>query len=192
MKKKIAIFASGGGSNAESIIKHFKSNEKISIDLVLSNKSLARVLSIAHANGIPSFVFSKKDFYESNIIIAELKSRNIDFVILAGFLLKVPSELISAYSSKILNIHPSLLPKYGGEGMYGHYVHEAVKTSDDQFSGMTIHLVNEEYDKGKVLFQASTRLEKQDNSLDIAQKVLLLEHYHYPKVIEKFILSGAH
>jgi len=189
MEIKIAIFASGGGSNTESIIQYFKSSSKISVNLILSNRATAGVLSIAHKNNIQTLVFNKQDFYESELVIENLKNLNIDFVILAGFLWKIPLNLVLAFPSKILNIHPALLPKYGGEGMYGHFVHEAVKKAGDHYSGMTIHLVNEDYDEGKILFQASTQLDQQDGPKDIAQKVLELEHFHYPRFIEKFVLS---
>lgn len=189
MKNRIAIFASGGGSNAESIIKYFQYHDDISVDIIISNKISAGVLEIAKSNNIRSRVLSKKDFYESDAVINELKSLNIDFVILAGFLWKIPSNLIASFPSKILNIHPSLLPKYGGEGMYGHFVHEAVQAAGDKFSGMTIHVVNEEYDKGKIIFQASTQIDQYDSPKDISLKVLALEHSHYPRIIEKYINS---
>lgn len=186
-KQHIAIFASGGGSNARKIIEHFRNSETIAVRLVVSNKKDAGVLDIAHASGIETFVVNRADFAREDQLLPELRARNIDYIVLAGFLLLVPAYLVSAFPQRIFNIHPALLPKYGGKGMYGHFVHEAVKAAGETESGMTIHLVNEQYDKGDILFQARCTLLPEDTPEEIARKVLVLEHRYYAEVIEKTI-----
>ncbi len=186
-KQHIAIFASGGGSNARKIIEHFKNSETIAVRLVVSNKKDAGVLDIAHASGIETFVVNRADFAREDQLLPELRARNIDYIVLAGFLLLVPAYLVSAFPQRIFNIHPALLPKYGGKGMYGHFVHEAVQAAGDTESGMTIHWVDEQYDEGTILFQARCTLTSEDTPEEIARKVLVLEHRYYAEVIEKTI-----
>lgn len=184
---KIAIFASGTGSNAQAIIDYFVGIEQISVDLIVSNRKAAGVFEKADQAGIRKAYFRKSDFEEDQGVSSLLKGREIDLIILAGFLLKIPKYLIDLYPDRIINIHPALLPKYGGKGMYGIHVHEAVFNNKESESGITIHLVNEQYDEGKILFQASVELEKKDSPTAIGKKVLELEHYYYPRVIEAFI-----
>jgi len=184
---RIAIFASGGGSNAEQIIRYFADHEQIAVNLIVSNKQKAGVLNRAKNYGIPALVIRKSQLKSGEELLGALERYGITHVVLAGFLLLIPAYLIAAYKDKILNIHPSLLPKYGGKGMYGEHVHKAVKANQEPFSGMTIHLVNQEYDKGEILFQKTVDLNKNDTSEAIARKVLSLEHSYYSKVIEGFI-----
>ncbi|HEX8545918.1 MAG TPA: phosphoribosylglycinamide formyltransferase [Cytophagaceae bacterium] len=183
----IALFCSGSGSNAAKIIEHFKGREEIKVKLILANNPNAYALTRAKDAEIPSRVFSKDEFYNSSAIIDLLKSEGIDWVILAGFLWLVPKNLIAAYPNNIINIHPALLPKYGGKGMYGHYVHEAVVKAKERESGMTIHLVDENYDEGKILFQARCPVEESDTPEIVAKKVLELEHLYFPQIIENTI-----
>ncbi|NNF35274.1 MAG: phosphoribosylglycinamide formyltransferase [Saprospiraceae bacterium] len=188
--KNIAIFASGGGSNAESIIHYMKGIDDINISLIISNKSKAGVLKRAYNHGIDAHLISRSSFYESKEILETLKEYNIDWIILAGFLWLVPAYLIDAYPERILNIHPALLPKYGGKGMYGMNVHKAVKENNEIVSGMTIHFVNQKYDEGKHVFQATTEINPEDSPEDIAAKVLKLEHKYYPQVIHHLVQSS--
>lgn len=186
-KQHIAIFASGGGSNARKIIEYFKNSETIAVRLVVSNKKDAGVLDIAHAFDIETLVVNRADFAREDQLLPELRARNIDYIVLAGFLLLVPAYLVSAFPQRIFNIHPALLPKHGGKGMYGHFVHEAVKAAGDTESGMTIHWVDEHYDEGTIFFQARCPLAPEDTPEEIARKVLELEHRYYAEVIEKTI-----
>jgi phosphoribosylglycinamide formyltransferase-1 len=181
----IAILASGAGSNAANIIQHFK-NTTVTISLIACNNAQAGVFQIAKDNGIDSFLLTKENFKTSDAFIHELKNRNIDLVILAGFLWLVPKNLVSAFEDRIINIHPALLPKFGGKGMYGHFVHEAVCAANENESGITIHLVNEEFDKGEILFQAKCDVSN-CSAEEIEAKVRMLEIAHFPKVIENFI-----
>jgi phosphoribosylglycinamide formyltransferase 1 len=183
--KNIAIFASGGGSNALKIIEHFHESEDIKVALVISNRSDAGVLSIAAAYGIPFLVIEKKYFHNSQTFLEDLKSVDIQYIVLAGFLLLVPDYLVKAFP--IVNIHPALLPKYGGKGMHGQHVHEAVKAANETESGITIHVVNERYDEGEILFQATCQLLPEDTATDIGRKVLALEHAHFPRIIEQWV-----
>jgi len=187
--KKIAIFASGSGTNAENIIKYFNDNNNIEISLVLSNKKDAYVLQRAKNNNIQSFIFSSKDLQNTSIVLDKLKEEEIDFIVLAGFLLKIPQQIIEAYPNKILNIHPALLPKYGGKGMYGDFVHKAVIANKEKESGITIHFVNDKYDEGAIVFQAKCCIEESDTPESLAQKIHHLEYEHFPKIIEKVILT---
>jgi phosphoribosylglycinamide formyltransferase-1 len=180
---RLAILASGSGSNAEKIMEHFAHSSKGEIALVASNKADAGVLARAEKFGVPTFTFSRKEM-EAGVLLAKLQQEQIDWVILAGFLMKVPDELIRAFPERMVNIHPALLPNYGGKGMYGHHVHEAVKAAGDPVSGITIHLVNEHYDEGKIIFQAATAIAPEDSAESIAQKVLALEHQYFAEVIE--------
>lgn len=184
--KRIAILASGSGSNAEKIMEYFKNSEKAKIALVASNKADAFVLERAKKFEVPTVTFSKKEL-EEGFLLKKLQVEKIDWVILAGFLLKIPAELIRAFPDRMVNIHPALLPKYGGKGMYGAHVHEAVKAAGDAETGITIHLVNENYDEGKIIFQAATSVEESDSPDDIASKVHALEHRYFPEVIESLL-----
>ncbi len=184
---KIAIFASGSGSNAENIINFFKENKKIEISLIFSNNKNAGIIQRAVNLSIKYHIFSRTDFYESEKVLQKLKSNNIGFIVLAGFLWLIPEYLIDAYQNKIINIHPALLPKYGGKGMYGMNVHKAVVENRDTESGITIHYVNKEYDEGNIIFQAKCEVKATDSPEDIAKKVHELEYEHFPKVINKII-----
>ena len=181
--KRLAILASGSGSNAEKIMAHFQNSEIAEITLVASNKSDAFVLDRAKKFDVPTFTFSRKEM-DAGILLEKLQQENIDWVILAGFLLKIPVELTRAFPDRMVNIHPALLPKYGGKGMYGSFVHEAVKAAGDTETGITIHLVNENYDEGRIVFQASTPLNDSDTPESIAEKIHALEHKYFPEVIE--------
>jgi phosphoribosylglycinamide formyltransferase 1 len=191
VKSNLAIFASGSGTNAEAIFKHFQNHKSIQVKQLLSNNPAAAVLDRAKKFGVPCSVFTKSQFSESDQVIGFLKSQQITHLILAGFLLLIPKKLVAAYPNRILNIHPALLPKFGGRGMYGLKVHEAVKAANETKTGITIHEVNEEYDKGKIVFQASCPIASTDSPEQIAQKVHLLEHENYPMVIEKWIDESA-
>ncbi len=185
---KLCLFASGRGSNAEKIIEYFDASDQVSIDLIVSNKSKAKVLDLAKRHGIAEYLIANKaTFSKSNSLIDTLKEKGITHVILAGFLWLIPSNLIAAYPDKIINIHPALLPKYGGKGMYGMNVHKAVKANNEPQSGITIHLVNENYDEGKHLSQVRCEIDDNDSAEDIAKKILALEHFHYPRVIEGYL-----
>jgi formyltetrahydrofolate-dependent phosphoribosylglycinamide formyltransferase len=185
----IAIFASGAGSNAQKIIDHFRHSGHIKISLIVCNKPGAGVLTIATKENIPALIIDKEKFFRDNAYTDELKENKIDFIILAGFLWKIPAALIKAFPGKIVNIHPALLPKYGGKGMYGHHVHEAVINAKEKESGITIHYVDEHYDHGDPIFQAKCAVFENDTAESLAQRIHFLEHEHYPKVIEA-ILSG--
>jgi phosphoribosylglycinamide formyltransferase-1 len=191
-KQQIAIFASGSGSNARKIIEYFNNSETIAVRLVVSNKKDAGVLDIAQSQGIETLVVNRADFAREDQFLLELRARNIDYIVLAGFLLLVPAYLVAAFPQRIFNIHPALLPKYGGKGMYGHIVHEAVKAAGDTESGMTIHWVDEHYDEGTILFQARCTLTPDDTPEDIARKVLELEHRYYATVVEQAITDATH
>ena len=182
----IAIFASGGGSNAKKIIDHF-AGTRVQIALIVCNKPGAGVIEIATRYGIPFQIIERERFFRGDAYISELKAKHIDLIVLAGFLWKVPAVLVKAFRGKIVNIHPALLPKYGGKGMYGQFVHEAVIASGDTESGISIHYVDDIYDHGDVIFQASCPVVPADNAYSLAQKIHVLEHRHYPKVIENLI-----
>ncbi len=186
-KRNIAIFASGSGTNAQRIIEYFSGNPKISVALILSNKPDAYVLVRAKNLNAPSVVFDRHSFDETDDIIKLLKKEKIDFIVLAGFLWMVPVNLILAYPGRIINIHPALLPKYGGKGMYGARVHEAVIQSGDKESGISIHYVNEKYDEGSIIFQAKCEVLQDDTPDSLAHRVHQLEYKHYPEVIEKVV-----
>lgn len=187
MKKNIAIFASGSGTNAENIIRYFQENDLIRVALVLSNRSDAYVLERAHRLQVPSEVFLKEDWVSGEQILALLHEYHIDFIVLAGFLVRVPERLLHAYPDKIINIHPALLPKFGGKGMYGDRVHEAVVAAGEKESGITIHYINEHYDEGNAIFQATCPVLPTDSPDDVAKKVHALEYEHFPQVIEQVL-----
>lgn len=181
---KIAIFASGAGSNAQKIIEYFKNNSSVKISLVVCNKKVAGVLDIAAKEKIPSLVIERNKFFEEDNYLPFLKELGIDFIVLAGFLWKMPAAIINRYPNRIVNIHPALLPKYGGKGMYGQQVHETVIQAKDAVSGISIHYVDELYDHGNIIFQATCPIEETDTAESLAQKIHQLEHLHYPVVIE--------
>lgn len=185
--KKIAIFASGSGSNAENIYHHFAGNAAVSVELFLCNNPTAGVIERARRLGIPIVLFDKKTFSKTDKIVKLLENQQIDLVVLAGFLLLLPKELIAAFPDKIINIHPALLPKHGGKGMWGHYVHEAVVEQKDTESGITIHYVNEHYDEGKIIFQAKCEVVPSDTPDDVAHKVQALEYQYFPSIIEDIL-----
>lgn len=185
---KVAIFASGSGSNALKIINFFKKSDLAQVVLVLSNNENAGVKQHANAHNI-DFKYVKNDIWRNNPeqIVSLLEDAKVDLIILAGFLLLIPDLLIKSFSNRILNIHPALLPEFGGKGMYGMNVHKAVKAEAKKETGMTIHLVNEKYDDGEILFQAKVLIDEEDDAESIQKKVLNLEHEWYPKIIERFI-----
>lgn len=187
MKKNIAIFASGSGTNAENIIRYLQENDFIRVALVLSNRSDAYVLERANRLKVPSKVFLKDDWISGEQILALLREYNIDFIVLAGFLVRVPEVLLHAYPDKIINIHPALLPKFGGKGMYGDRVHEAVVASGEKESGITIHYINEHYDEGNTVFQVKCPVLPEDSPADVAKKVHSLEYEYYPQIIEALL-----
>lgn len=184
---KLAIFASGSGSNAQRIAEYFKNHASINIDVIFTNNKDAYVIERAKNLDIPYIIFNRKDFYESDAVYSELQNRKIDFIILAGFLWLVPAKIIQAYNGRILNIHPALLPAYGGKGMYGEFVHKAVVTNKEKCSGITIHYVNEHYDKGDIVFQAKCDVSPDDTGESLAAKIHLLEYEHFPRVIEEVV-----
>ena len=186
LKTPIAIFASGRGSNAEAIIDYSK-NSNFEVTLIVSNKPDALVLELAKKHHIPSLIVEKNTFYNTSAILEALQSFDIKWIVLAGFLWLIPEYLVEKFPNKIINIHPSLLPKFGGKGMYGKRVHQAVFEAKAKESGITIHFVNNEYDKGDIVFQKATPIAPTDNPEAIAQKVLHLEHEYLPKVIETLV-----
>lgn len=187
--KKLAIFASGTGSNAKKLIDYFSGNKEISVALLVSNRKEAGALEVAQNAGISTLVFTKDEFYNSSKILDKFVSEKIDFIVLAGFLLKIPDNILKAYENKIINIHPALLPDFGGKGMYGLNVHKAVIESGKRESGITIHLVNEHYDEGTILFQAKCSLLENDTPELLAARVQELEHKYFPEVVEQSVLG---
>jgi len=184
---KIAILASGSGTNAENIVKYFQLSPGISVDMIVSNKSDAYVHQRAKSLGIESFTFGKQEFEDSTPVLTLFKKREIDFIVLAGFLLKIPKKITDAYHNRIVNIHPALLPKYGGKGMYGDNVHKAVIDAQERESGITIHYVNENYDEGNIIFQAKCEILPDDSADDVANKIHWLEYEYFPVTIESVI-----
>ena len=194
--KRIALFASGSGSNAEKIAAHFAGNADVDVFLLLTNNPKAGVIDrVRPARGsgrslhIPVLLFDRPTFYDTDRITQILHQQRIDFIVLAGFMWLMPAGLVRAFSGRIVNIHPALLPKFGGKGMYGHFVHEAVVAAGETESGITIHYVNEQYDEGQIIFQASCPVLPTDTPDDVARKVQALEHTHYPRVVAD-ILAG--
>lgn len=187
MKKRIAIFASGSGSNAQKIMEHFKKHPDAEVVLILTNNPQAYVLQRADNFEIPSHVFSRQEFYETDEVIRLLKNLQVDLIVLAGFLWLVPASLLKAFPNKIINIHPSLLPKFGGKGMYGDKVHQAVLDEQEEESGITIHFVNEHFDEGEVIHQSKFKIEPGDDIKMIKFKGQQLEHHHFPRVIENLL-----
>ena len=182
--KNIAIFASGTGTNAENLIRFFRTKLSGQVTLVLTNNREAFVINRAQSLDIETVIFNREQLYQNGEVLAKLKEKEIDFIILAGFLWLVPDPLLSAFEGKIINIHPALLHKYGGKGMFGRHVHEAVIASGDTKSGITIHHVNQKYDDGNIIFQAICEVEHDDTPESLAKKIHILEHEHFPKVVE--------
>ena len=184
---RIGVFASGTGSNAEKLIQYFKNSTAAHVELVLCNKEGAGVIAIAEKEGVSVLLVEKERFFRGDAYLPALKERSIGFIVLAGFLWKIPQALVDAYPRRIVNIHPALLPKFGGKGMYGQYVHEAVLNAGEVESGITIHYVDEHYDNGDIIFQTACPILPGDKPGDIAQRIHALEHLHYPRVIEEVI-----
>ena len=184
---KIAIFASGSGTNAENIVNYFKMDTRIKVSIILSNKNSAYVLERARKLGIKNISFTPDELYNGTYVDSILSNEGVDAIILSGFLLKVPDRLIARFSGKIINIHPALLPKFGGKGMYGMNVHKAVIDSGESESGITIHLVDEHYDNGTILFQSSCNVEPKDTPESLAEKIHKLEYRHFPEVIGRYL-----
>ena len=190
--KHIAIFASGKGSNAKKLIQHFRKNSVAKISLLVCNNPNAEVIEVATEEKIPAILITKKDQQNPSWLIATLQNHKIDFIVLAGYLWLIPAEVIKEFPNRIINIHPSLLPKYGGKGMYGMKVHEAVKAAREKQSGITIHLIDKEFDKGEIVFQATVTLDENDSAQTIVQKIQQLEHEHFANEVEKIILNRAY
>jgi phosphoribosylglycinamide formyltransferase-1 len=190
MPFNIAFFASGSGSNVENIVRYFSDKPDFHFPVIISNKSDAFVHQRAKTLHIPSFTFTKDDFFDGHKILTLLKEYQVDFIVLAGFLLKIPPTIISAFPDKIINIHPALLPKFGGKGMFGHHVHRAVIEAGETQSGITIHYVNEHYDEGNVIFQAVCEVLPEDTPDTLAEKVHALEYEHFPLIIEKIATTS--
>lgn len=187
--KRIAIFASGAGTNAEKIIRHFSSkiSDRIKVELIVCNKPLAGVLQVAERERVPTLLIERQKFFEDGYV-NDLRERNIDFIVLAGFLWKLPSILIQSYPKKIINIHPALLPKFGGTGMFGSKVHETAIHSKEKQSGITIHYVDELYDHGEIIFQAACDIDVNETPESLSKKIHQLEHEHYPIILESLLL----
>ncbi|PKA83009.1 formyltetrahydrofolate-dependent phosphoribosylglycinamide formyltransferase [Ulvibacter sp. MAR_2010_11] len=191
MKKRIVIFASGSGTNTQNLIQYFQQGEIAEVVLVLSNKKDAKVLSKAKNLNVKSLHFEKAELNSETGVLQLLKNTQPDLIVLAGFLLKFPDCILKAFPNKVINIHPALLPKYGGKGMYGSYVHEAVVANKDNETGITIHYVNENYDEGAIIFQKSVKLSEKDTAIDVAKKVHELEYNFFPKVIEGILNKNS-
>jgi phosphoribosylglycinamide formyltransferase-1 len=192
MKHRIALFASGSGSNAENIVNYFSGKSDYEFPVILSNKADAFVHERAKKLNIPSFTFSREDFADGNVIVSFLKTYDISHIVLAGFLLKVSVPVLQAFPDRIINIHPALLPKFGGKGMYGSRVHEAVVAAGETKSGITIHYVNENYDEGNIIFQATCDVLPTDTPDIVADKVHALEYEHFPAIIETVVSILPH
>ena len=185
--KQIAIFSSGAGSNAERIIDHLKGNSTAAVSSIVCNKPDAGVLKIAMENNISVLMIEKEKFFRGNTYVDELKAAGIDFIVLAGFLWKIPVALIKEFHGRMINIHPALLPKYGGKGMYGNFVHEAVIANNEKESGITIHYVDEVYDHGQIIMQATCLIEENETPESLAKKVQVLEHRHFPSAVSLLV-----
>ena len=188
-KIQIAILASGNGTNAQQISEYLAGNDSIAVNCIIYNRRESYVAERARKLGIEAKYFNRRDFMESDSVLEYLRARGVDYVILAGFLLLVPENLLKAFPNKIVNIHPALLPKYGGKGMYGHNVHEAVIANHERESGITIHVVDQNYDRGITLFQAKCRLTDTDTPDTLAEKIHILEKTYFPPVVEAFVLN---
>ena len=188
--KKIIVFASGSGSNFEEICKYFKDKKEISINLLICNNSKAKALNKAVKHGVKTLLISRKSFYETDSALNVILKISPDLIVLAGFLWKMPTKIIDHFPNKILNIHPALLPDYGGKGMYGMNIHNAVIENNEKESGITVHYVNKNYDEGKILFQKTIALEEKESSESLSKKVLKLEHSYFSKIIENTLING--
>jgi phosphoribosylglycinamide formyltransferase 1 len=186
--RNIAIFASGSGTNAENIIKYFSNRKSAKVTLVLTNKREATVIKRAEALGVRTVFFDRDQFYNTGEVTDMLREANIDFIVLAGFLWLVPKQITEIFEKRIVNIHPALLPSYGGKGMYGHVVHKAVIDNNEKKSGITIHYVNDHYDEGDIIFQASCELNADDTPETLASRIHELEYRYFPEVIEDLII----
>ncbi|MCF6131330.1 phosphoribosylglycinamide formyltransferase [Flavobacterium wongokense] len=184
--KKILLFASGTGSNVENIIRYFKNHHDIIVVGVFTNNPHAKVLEVAKSNNVPTLVFSREEL-SGSFVLDKIKELEPDLIVLAGFLWKMPEQIVAAYPNKIINIHPALLPKYGGKGMYGIKVHQAVLDNKEKETGITIHYVNEHYDEGEFIFQQKVAISNCRTPEEIVAKVHELEHKHFPEIIEKII-----
>jgi len=187
--KRIIIFASGSGTNTEQVIKYFKKKNTATVTHVFSNNSHAGALKRAHHLGVKALYFDRDALYTSNDVLHIIKDAHPDLIVLAGFLWRFPTTILEEFPNQVINIHPALLPKYGGKGMYGDYVHEAVIKNKDKESGITIHFVNEHYDEGAVIFQAKTAVAENDTADGLAKKIRELEHQHFPEVIEELLFQ---
>lgn len=187
MKNHLAIFASGSGTNADAILSYLQERKTAVVSLIVTNKADAGVIQVARKYGVPVLIIRKDELNNPDFLLGELKKYSVDWIILAGFLLMIPAYLVKAYHQKMVNIHPALLPKFGGKGMYGSHVHQAVLDKGETESGITIHYVTEEYDEGKIIFQADTKIEKGETIASLEQKIHQLEHQHYPLIIEKLV-----
>ncbi len=187
--KRIVIFASGSGSNAENLIKFFRNKDNVSVIQVLTNNPHAKVIERCKRLGVSCLCFNKADFHETQYVLNLLKSYNPDLIVLAGFLWKFPEFILKVFPNKVINIHPALLPKYGGKGMYGKHVHQAVLDNKESETGITIHYVNENYDEGAIIFQAKCKVETTDTIEDITAKIHELEMTNFPKVVEKLLFK---
>lgn len=187
----LAVFASGSGTNFQAIVDYFSGHKLIRVKLLLCNRAGAGVLERARNAGVDSIVFTSGDLRCGNIVPDALIRYDIDFIVLAGFLLKIPGNILNAYPDRIVNIHPALLPKYGGKGMYGLHVHKAVIDAGEKFSGITIHMVNEEYDKGSIVSQHTCEVYPDDTPELLAARIHKLEHYWYPRIIEKLLVTDS-
>ena len=185
--KRIVVFASGSGTNAENIINYFKKTDFASVTLLLSNNKEAKVLERVKKHSIPSLVFTKDELNKTDLITKTLHNERPDLIVLAGFLLKFPENILNIFSNKVINIHPALLPKYGGKGMYGMRVHEKVIENSEKETGITIHYVNKNYDEGAIIFQKSFLLSQNDTARSVAEKIHNLEHEYFPKVIHELL-----
>lgn len=184
---RIAVFASGAGTNAANIIQYFSNKPSVTIALIVCNNSKAGVLKIAADNHTPALLIEKERFFRGDAYVPELQKANIDFIVLAGFLWRIPSGIINTYRDNIINIHPALLPKFGGKGMYGDFVHNAVLSAQEKESGITIHFVDEFYDNGKIIFQTTCPVYENDTTETLAKRIHALEYEYFPKVIEELI-----
>jgi phosphoribosylglycinamide formyltransferase-1 len=187
LKKRIAIFASGSGSNAQKIMEHFKRSSEAEVVLILTNNPQAYVLQRADNFEVPSHIFTRHEFYQTDDVIKLLKNLQVDLIVLAGFLWLVPVPLLKAFPNRIINLHPALLPKYGGAGMYGDHVHKAILANKEEESGITIHFVNEEFDEGEIIHQSKFRIDPDDTLEMIKFKGQQLEHQHFPRVVENLL-----
>ncbi len=188
----IAIFASGNGSNAENLMKHFQHHSTIKMELVVCNNENAAVLQKAQQFSITSIAVTKDELKTTEKLLPIFENHKIDFVVLAGFLLQIPTWLVQKFPNRIINIHPALLPKFGGKGMFGKFVHEAVINANELESGISVHFVNEHYDEGKIIFQAKCQVDENETAESLAKKIQQLEHQHLPKIVEQLLVEKEH